>query len=160
MTCARDHAVRPLLVSEARSWLGTPYHACAGVKGSGVDCAYLLVRVYQNVGLIGDLPIQPYREGIGMLLRGQKLYRKIIASLCDEADYTTPAPGDVVVFNVKLSHKSDRARATHGALVSDWPRVIHAYQNIKCVIESEYTRIPSCTLDSIWAPRVPHEWTV
>lgn len=29
---------RAAVVAEARSWIGTPYHNCADVKGAGVDC--------------------------------------------------------------------------------------------------------------------------
>ena len=39
-------AQRAAVVAEARSWIGTPYHHAADVKGHGVDCAMLLIRVY------------------------------------------------------------------------------------------------------------------
>ena len=44
--------LRQRIVEEARSWLGTPYHHQAMVKGAGVDCAMILVAVYRAVGLI------------------------------------------------------------------------------------------------------------
>ncbi|MDO6044547.1 hypothetical protein Q4P48_08410 [Neisseria gonorrhoeae] len=44
--------LRARIVEEARSWLGTPYHHHAMVKGAGVDCAMLLVAVYGAVGLL------------------------------------------------------------------------------------------------------------
>ena len=43
---------RAAVVAAARSWIGTPYHHAADVKGVGVDCAMLLVRVYSDLGLI------------------------------------------------------------------------------------------------------------
>ena len=52
---------RTAVLDEARSWLGTPYHHRACVKGAGVDCAQILIAVYANAGLIqafdtGDYP--------------------------------------------------------------------------------------------------------
>ena len=52
---------RTALVDAARSWLNTPYHHKARVKGAGVDCAQLLIGVYTDAGLIeafdtGDYP--------------------------------------------------------------------------------------------------------
>lgn len=46
--------LRARIVEEARSWLGTPYHHHAMVKGAGVDCAMLLVAVYGAVGLLPE----------------------------------------------------------------------------------------------------------
>ena len=49
-----EGAERVAVVAAARSWLGTPYHHAADVKGrkGGVDCAMLLVRVYCDLGLV------------------------------------------------------------------------------------------------------------
>lgn len=40
------------VISEAMTWLGTPYHHQGRVKGVSVDCATLLCEVYEAVGLI------------------------------------------------------------------------------------------------------------
>lgn len=40
------------VVTEARTWLGTPYHHHARIKGVGVDCAQLLCAVYEATGLV------------------------------------------------------------------------------------------------------------
>ena len=42
--------MREKIVAEARSWIGTPYHNCADIKGVGVDCGMLLVRVFVDLG--------------------------------------------------------------------------------------------------------------
>jgi cell wall-associated NlpC family hydrolase len=39
---------RPDIVEEARSWLGTPYHHQAALKGVGCDCIGLLRGVYET----------------------------------------------------------------------------------------------------------------
>ena len=51
---------RAAVVAEARSWIGTPYHHAADVKGHGVDCALLLVRVYCDLGLVEPFDPRPY----------------------------------------------------------------------------------------------------
>ncbi len=48
------------VVAEARSWLGTPYHHAADVKGHGVDCAMLLVRVYCDLRPDRTFDPRPY----------------------------------------------------------------------------------------------------
>lgn len=45
------------IVSEARSWLGTPWHHmgdehAVAIKGVCVDCAMLLVEVFKAAGLV------------------------------------------------------------------------------------------------------------
>jgi hypothetical protein len=53
-----DEAMRAAVVKEALTWLGTPYHHHARVKGVGVDCARLLCAVYEASAcvphIIGD----------------------------------------------------------------------------------------------------------
>jgi cell wall-associated NlpC family hydrolase len=36
---------RAAVVAEARTWIKTPWRHMADIKGAGVDCAMLLVRV-------------------------------------------------------------------------------------------------------------------
>jgi NlpC/P60 family putative phage cell wall peptidase len=40
------------IVTEARTWLGTPFVHGAGVKGAGCDCAHLITGVYASCGLM------------------------------------------------------------------------------------------------------------
>src|SRR6266496_3157295 len=48
---------RELVVKEAESWIGTPFHHAARVKGAGVDCLMLLAEVYERAGVVA--PIEP-----------------------------------------------------------------------------------------------------
>lgn len=41
---------RKQIISEARSWLGTPFHPQARLKSIGCDCIGLIVGVLKNVG--------------------------------------------------------------------------------------------------------------
>jgi cell wall-associated NlpC family hydrolase len=41
------------------SWLGTPFKHCCGVKGKGCDCAYFIVRVMQEMEIVGNKKMVP-----------------------------------------------------------------------------------------------------
>src|SRR3954471_15572119 len=53
---------RRAVIEEAWSWVGTPYHHRAGIKGlnGGVDCAHFPYRVYHEVGLLPELDLGDY----------------------------------------------------------------------------------------------------
>ena len=43
--------IRNRIVAEALTWIGTPFHDCAGIRGVGVDCAYFPIRVINALGM-------------------------------------------------------------------------------------------------------------
>ena len=43
--------IRAAVVTEAKTWIGTPFHHAARVKGAGVDCLMLLAEVYERAGV-------------------------------------------------------------------------------------------------------------
>ena len=47
-----EHEQRQAVVAEALTWLGTPYHHRARVKGAGVDCGQLLAAVFEGAGVL------------------------------------------------------------------------------------------------------------
>lgn len=110
---------RAAVVAEARTWLGTPYHHAAGVKRAGVDCAFLLIRVYAAVGLIETFDPRPYPAD-WHLHRDQERYLGWVHQYARPVP--APLPGDIVLF------KFGRC-VSHGAIVVDWPTVIHAYRS-------------------------------
>ena len=72
---AGEASARAAVVAAARSWIGTPYHHAADVKGrqGGVDCAMLLVRVYCDLGLVEPFDPRPYTRD-WMLHRDEERY--------------------------------------------------------------------------------------
>lgn len=121
-----DAVARIAAVTEARMWLGTPYRHRAGLRGVGCDCVFLLVRVFERLGVLSSsFQVPRYQSGLASLRRGEVLYRSIIeqfASLEPERGpqgSTHPLPGDIVLFRF--------VHATHGAIVENWPTVIHAH---------------------------------
>ena len=59
-----EFSERTAVVAAARSWIGTPYHNCADVIGTGVDCGMLLVRVFVDSGLCAPFDPRPYPLGL------------------------------------------------------------------------------------------------
>ena len=90
-------AQRSAVVAEARTWIGTPYHHAADVKGHGVDCAMLLVRIYCDLGLVDRFDPRPYTRD-WFLHRDEERYLGYLFARAREVP--EPLPGDVVVFRV------------------------------------------------------------
>jgi len=114
---------RAALVAEAGSWMGTPYHNCARIKGIGVDCLQILAGVYANVGLIEPPPLEHYAPDWHMH-RSEERYLLGIAGYLTRTE--TPKPGDVALF------KFGRC-VSHAAIVIEWPRVIHSFYGLGVV---------------------------
>ena len=49
----------------ARSWLGTPFHSHAAIRGVGVDCVHLLAEIYRESGLLAGYELPRYTMGGG-----------------------------------------------------------------------------------------------
>ncbi len=122
---------RAAVVAEARSWLGTPYHNCADIKGVGVDCGMLLVRVFVDSGLVPAFDPRPYPPD-WHFHRGEERYLGFIAGRCGEVE--APQPGDVVVFRIGRCY-------AHGGIVTALAplTIVHAYHQARRVIEEDIT---------------------
>jgi cell wall-associated NlpC family hydrolase len=109
---------RNLVVREARSWLGTPYHHRGMLKGIGVDCAQFPMLVYSSCGLFpafktGDYPPDWH------LHRNEERYLLRVSERAREIPETALEPGDFALFRVGRCY-------AHGAIVTRWPTIIHA----------------------------------
>lgn len=108
---------RARVLVEACSWLRTPYRHHGDVRGSGVDCAMLLVRVYHGAELIPDIDPRPYpvqwhlHKGAERYLSWVEQYAKPVSS---------PKAGDIVVYRIGRAF-------SHGGIVVNWPIIIHAH---------------------------------
>jgi cell wall-associated NlpC family hydrolase len=109
---------RQEVIAEAMTWLRTPYHHAARIKGAGVDCLMLLAEVYEGIGLIEKQEI-PYYPHDFMFHRSEETYLDGMMRLGYEVE--TPQPGDVALW------KFGRV-FSHAAIVIKWPEIIHAYR--------------------------------
>lgn len=112
-------------VDEALTWLGTPYHHQGRVKGVGVDCGTLICEVYEKVGLMDYLDPRPYPPDWHMHQMGEQ-YLEHIKSVCFEVN--EPQPGDIVLYKIGKC-------VSHGAIVIEWPTIIHSYINLGVIIQ-------------------------
>ena len=112
------------VITIAESWIGTPYHHMGTVRGAGCDCATLLWCVYSQAQGIQLEPI-PYYPIDWHMHRSQEIYmtfvRKYAVELCPTDD---PKPADIMLFQYGRAY-------SHGAIVVDWPTIIHAMINLK-----------------------------
>jgi cell wall-associated NlpC family hydrolase len=120
---------RAKVVAEARTWLKTPYHPCADVKGGGVDCGMIIVRTFVDTGLCEPFDPRPYSQD-WHLHRSEERYLGFVFDRCKEV--SVPLPGDIVVF------KYGRCYA-HGGIVTvaDPLTFVHAYSILKSVVETQ-----------------------
>ena len=63
---------RDEVVAEAVTWIGTPYHPMACIKGVGADCALFPFAVYQAVGGIPTEVAPPVYTSSWMLHRDEE----------------------------------------------------------------------------------------
>jgi NlpC/P60 family putative phage cell wall peptidase len=117
---------REVVLHETLSWLGTPYHHLACVKGVGVDCAMLLVAVFRDSGLVPqDLDPRPYAPD-WHLHRNEEKFLGWLQQYAEQVE--RPGPGDVVVWRYGRTY-------SHGAIVvGEAGEIVHAYKNAGCVV--------------------------
>lgn len=113
------------VVSEALTWLNTPYHHQANIKGVGVDCIMLLVEVYKACGLIaGDVDPRPYTAD-WHFHQSDEVYLNGILRYARKVDM--PEPGDIALFQFGRC-------VSHGGIVTESTTIIHAYQENRAVV--------------------------
>jgi cell wall-associated NlpC family hydrolase len=118
---AKEAAQRAAVVAEAKTWLGTPYHHAAMVKGHGVDCAMLPYAVYAACGLSETFEVAPYPCDWHMHRDAERYMAAVLAYATEVPEPT--GPGDFVLY------RWGRCFA-HGAIITGWPEIIHSMAGI------------------------------
>jgi cell wall-associated NlpC family hydrolase len=114
-----EQEARKRVVEIALTWVDTPFHdgdACKGIKGVGVDCAYLPGRVGEEAGLFQNFELEPYSPQM-MLHSSEERYVTTILKYAHEITEAEVQPGDVVIYKVGRSF-------SHGGIVIRWPDFI------------------------------------
>lgn len=133
IVCPPSRAVqRATVVAAARSWIGTPYHNCADIKGIGVDCGMLLVRVFVDSGLCAPFDPRPYPVD-WHLHRSEERYLGFVFERGQEV--RSAQPGDVMVLRYGRCY-------SHGGIVTAASplTLVHAYYPARRVVEEEVAR--------------------
>ena len=124
-------SLRAAVLREAETWLGTPYHHAARIKGAGVDCLTLLAEVYAAAGVIEPVAEIPFYRLDFMRHQTDETY--LNGLLAHGHEVAAPLPADVVLY------KWGRV-FSHGAIVVAWPRIIHASPSRSGVIWADGTQ--------------------
>lgn len=120
---------RAALLEEARSFLGTPFHHGARLKGVGIDCAQFLIACYVGRGIVAPFDPGFYAPDWFCHEDGER-FRRWMERCCVAVESPAlPQPGDILLF------RYGRAES-HGAIYLGGDRVIHAFRG-QAVIEDE-----------------------
>ncbi len=100
------------IIKEAYTWLGTPYHPHARIKGAGCDCATLLLEVFNINEDVGHYSPERHFHS------SEEQYLGWLNKFGEEVD--TPEPGDVAIFKIGRCF-------SHSAIVVDKKTLIHSH---------------------------------
>lgn len=133
--------VRAAIVADALTWLRTPYRHLGDVKGQGVDCAMLLVRLLAAQQLIPQgLDPRPYSPQ-WHLHRGEERYLQWLQQLGTPTD--DPQPGDIAVWRYGRTY-------SHGALYIGGGQVVHALAQARMVLRQGMDEQPLAGRVPLW----------
>lgn len=113
--------LRARLVTEVRSWIGTPYLHRASCKGAGTDCLGLVRGVWRAV--IGEEPeaLPAYAPDWAEATKTENLMAAGLRHLQPVA-LDAIRPGDVLLFRWRA-----HLPAKHAAILVEPARMVHAH---------------------------------
>jgi cell wall-associated NlpC family hydrolase len=137
-----QNSPRTALIAAAEGWIGTGYEHAQRLRNVAVDCVNLLCAVYEEAGLTEHI-VLPYYCQDWMLHRSEELFLMgVLERRLHEV--TAPLPGDVALFRYGRCY-------SHGAIVTQWPELIHSFAALGGVVRGDATRHP--LLDAVGQPR-------
>lgn len=126
MTPEAELEIREKIVVEAKTWLGTPYEHMGKIKHDGVDCAQLLIGIYENIGLLKDINVGDYVHDFHMH-SNDELYLSNVLKYCYKVN--DPKPGDICLFRYGKC-------ISHAGMIIDFKTIIHSYIRLGVVYDS------------------------
>ena len=123
---------RQAVVAEARSWVSTPYHSRARIKGVGVDCVQIIAAVYEACGVLPPIDVGKYSDQ-WHLHSDVPLYEDGVKANGGR-QIEAPQVGDLVLY-------FQGKQFAHGAIVTVASplRIVHAFAPARRVIEGDET---------------------
>lgn len=122
VACPAAAVDRARIIAEARSWIGTPYHHQASVKGVGCDCLGLVRGVWRAIYGVEPEEPPPYTrdwaEAHGRETLAEAAGRHMIPLAIDRI-----RPGDVLLFAMR-----DHSPAKHCAILTAPDRMVHSVE--------------------------------
>ncbi len=138
---------RAQIIAEARTWIGTPFHHQARLKGprGGVDCVGLLVGTAGAVGIeLEDASDYNRRPEANRLLEELRARPQL-----EEIDPATARAGDMLIF-----WAAAEGIGQHVAFKTDLG-IIHAYAvGGRGRVNRDPGRVVEVGLDDVWGKRI------
>ena len=122
-------ALAAKVVASARSWIGTPYHDQASIKGVGADCLGLARGIWREVVGPEPLDVPPYTREWGETRADEVLALGALDWLVQEP-IAGAGRGSVVLFRMVPN-----AIAKHVGILTAHDRFVHAYERLGVVEE-------------------------
>ena len=105
---------RSAIVTEAKTWIKTPYAGHSHVKGCGADCGQLLYGIFRNVGLLPEVELpKDYSLQVAQH-RASTEYIDFVDQFFRPIEEAEALPGDLVVYKLGLAY-------AHAAVIVEWP---------------------------------------
>ena len=147
-----DPSKRIALLTEAATWVGTPFHPRADVKGKGVDCVSLAAALYRATGLLGKFEPPQYSIEGGMHLDDsiiEDYVRRLPEfQLMPELTWPLARPGDLLLFRIgRIPY--------HVGVMLGFPMFIQALQRHGVLVSSVMDGTFSARLRAIYRPVTP-----
>jgi cell wall-associated NlpC family hydrolase len=139
------------LRTEARSWLGTPFHAHARYLQVGVDCVWLAAELYRALGVLTQPKFPSYAISAGSHLDASKVSKFVDASGAFEP--VPPVAANAIAGDL-LGFKLGRV-IHHVGVVTDPPRFVHAAAGLGVCEASLQDPLWAKRLSAIWRPIEP-----
>lgn len=140
---------RARFVTEALTWIGTPFRDCADIKGpkGAVDCAMMLTRSVIDSGLIAPFDPRPYSPRWHMH-RSEEKFVDWVTEKLHAREVERPRIGDVLIWRFGRTF-------SHGAVLVNSQEVLHAYHAAGMVTISRLDEpsLSHMALHSLTVPR-------
>lgn len=124
----------------ACSWIGTPYHNMAAVKGAGCDCIGLVRGVWAELNNQPLPPVPVYSARWTGRNKDEELLLDTARAYLQEVEASARGPGVVLAFRVHPN-----AVAQHCGIMTTEKTMVHAHSGRK-VYEVE--------LGAMWEPKI------
>ena len=112
-----DAQTRQRVIGEALTWQGTPHVHRQSSKGRGADCALFPLKVYQTLGILGEIDIPKYSQQWHLHHSEEILLQKVIE--LGGVETAAPEPGNFILWKIGRTY-------SHGGIILAWPQIIHA----------------------------------
>lgn len=127
---AEEATARARFITEALTWVGTPFRDLGDVKGPNgcVDCAMLLTRCAVDTGLIPAFEPRPYPPRWMLKRDAEERFLAFVTDRLGFQETAEPIPGDLHVYQWGWTY-------SHGAVRINSAEIAHAYGAVRrCIV--------------------------